>query len=132
MKKKVCLPPIPSAAIGVFAIAVIYLLISFVISAVRYGSSDSTANIPLFSALALVLSGAIGTFFSAKISGSETVMLSMIPASAATVVFTLITLIATGGKIELFHAVNMLCFLALSFLSAILAMPRKNKRRIRR
>ena len=124
--------PLRSALLGCGIIFVIYLLSLAAVCAVCYFGEDPTKNLELYSMLALVASGGIGTFISAKVFGSEGYLTAIFPATLALSAYVILSFIISRGALSLPHAMNMLCFMLLSALAAFLSRGRTDRHGRRR
>ena len=115
-------------AIGAGLIIGLYCLFALVMSAFLITREDGTELTGIFSLAALMISAGLGTLISAKLFGSKSALSALSPACAVLVLYTAAALIVTGGKVELSHAMDMLCFLMMSVLFAFLSVPHAKPR----
>ena len=122
---------IKRTAIGAAIMIGLYCVCSLIMTFVAFSAENSTANTGLYSLFSLLVAGGAGTLLSAKLMHFSGAISAMAPASAVLVIYTVVALILTGGRVNATHAMNMICFLMISALFAYLSRPRAKNRRMK-
>ncbi len=115
--------------LGTVIIIITYLALTAIIGIICYNSADPTKNIELYSMLALVASGGIGTFIGAKLLRDSGFIPALFPAVITLALYIILSMILSGGTLSLSHGMNILCFCLLSALAAFLGTARSDKKR---
>ena len=124
---------IKSCAVGAAIIIALYLISALAMTVFLSTKENGSEITGIFALASLMIAGGLGTFISARLMRSPTFLSALSPSAAILVFYTATALIATGGKITLFHTMNMICFIMISALFAFLSLPRlKAKHRARR
>ena len=115
-------------AIGSAIIIGLYLISALAMTAFISTRENGTEISGVFALASLMIAGGLGTFISSRLVRFPTFLSALSPSSALLVLYTAVSLIATGGKVGLSHAMNMVCFIMISALFAFLSLPRAKAR----
>ena len=117
------------ACLGFSLLALV--LFSVVFAIIANLSNDPTSMLGLFSLGALILGGAVGGFFSARMKKEGTLLFSLLVALAI-VMLMLIICVVICGKISGSAFMNYGCYIGISALTSLLgSRERKHKHRRR-
>lgn len=107
------------------------LLISIIFALVAEGSKDPTGNIGIFSLSALLISGAISGFVSAKIKGEKAIGFSAL-ISLVTIFIMLMLCLIISGKVGSGALMNYLCYMLVSVFFSFIGSREKKHRHHKR
>lgn len=105
------------------AIALI-LLFSFIGAIAASSSGDTSATIPIYSLLALVLAAAISGFITSRIKGEGGIKTAALSALTIVLLMMLIAIIVSGTVPTLSALMNYCCYMAVAVFSAFLGRKR--------
>lgn len=123
--KKGDLGTLSRLAIGALICASCILLFAAVFGAIAISLEDTTAKIPLFSMLALILSAVASGIAVSRSVGGGKIVFSMLTALFTSLVFILIGIIAGGGSVSGAVFLNFLIFIGVFTLAAYLFRKRE-------
>ena len=108
---------------GTLMIWGLFLLFSLIFAIILFSGEDPTGSTALFSIIAFVLSGALGTLLNRKLFARCDKNVPLISALISAIAYAVISVI-TSGKISVGALISALCFLG----SAVLvSLPKKKK-----
>ncbi len=117
--------------IGIIFAAISFFAIAFSASMILSILKNPLGSIGLFSFVTLLISGAISGFFTSKYKSEGGTVTAIITAVAFAAVLLVTGLIINGGRLPFVTLVNLLSYIMLAALFALIAQ-RKRKRRSRR
>ena len=120
-----------ASIIGCCAIAVIFTLISFIVTLIVYSTDDPTSKAGLLSIISFVAAGAVGAFINMKLFGKALPAVPYVSSGAALLLFLIISLIA-GGRLSAGNLMSALCFAAVTLLVLFLSRSRNSAKHRRR
>lgn len=115
-------------AIGAAIIIALYLITALIMTAFLSTRENGTELTGIFALASLMIAGGLGTFISAKVMHSSSMLSALCPSAALLVIYTAAALVITGGNVDLSHTMNMICFIMISALFAFLSLPQKKSR----
>jgi putative membrane protein (TIGR04086 family) len=107
------------------------ILLSLTFALIANMSNDPTGNLEIFSFVALLLSGAIGGFSSAKIKKDGALLFSALVALALTLVMLIISVII-NGKVSGGAFMNYLCYIGMAIIFSLLGSRESKKKHHKR
>ena len=112
-----------SVALGVCFIWGFFLLFSLIFTAVLFSGENPTASTALFSLIAFMLAGALGTIANKRIFASCPINAPLFSAIATVIIYLSISAIISGG-IKFGALISTACFL---LIASLLSLSKKKK-----
>ena len=103
---------------GALTVWAMFFILSFVFSVILFSGDDPTGSTALFSMIAFILSGGIGTLVNRKIFSRCDKNIPLISSLVCALAYAVISIIASG-KLSLGSLITALCFLGASALASI-------------
>ena len=109
-----------------------FFIISFVCAIIISRTENPSAHLALAAVSAFFSTAAVSAFATAKYKGEGGMYPAMLSALACVLISLIIGVIVTNGKLPLINVVNLLCYLGISFIFALLAKKRTQRYRHKR
>ena len=114
---------------GITFNAATFFILVFIASVILSKVKDPLGASGLVSPLTLIVSAAISGFFTARRKGDGRILPAVICALCFSLILFAIALIFCSGKVTAICAINLLCYVAVAFIFAMLSRKRKKHRR---
>ena len=114
-----------------FSVGMIFIL-SLISAMIVISLDDPTAKLGIFSLVTMLLSAAVGGFFSSKIRGGMSLGYSALVSLSVVLVMLLMNVIMSGGQVSLGAFMNYGCYMGTYMLCALIIKNTANGRRRRR
>ncbi len=116
-----------SIALGVSLIWGFFLLFSLIFTVVLFSGENPTASTALFSLIAFMLAGALGTIANKRIFASCPINAPLFSAITAVIIYLLISAIISGG-IKFGALTSSICFITVAFLLSLLKKDKTRRK----
>ena len=109
---------------GIIISTAVFFVCAFLSAIIVSRLENPTAKLGMTALVAFLIGGAISSFSTAKYKGEGGFAPAILSSLFLTLVLLLAGLIMTEGKLPLITVINLLCYLAVSALFALLAVKR--------
>lgn len=113
--------------LGILIIWCSFIVFSLIFAAVLFSGDDPTGSASLFSLIAFILSGAVGTVLNRRLFSRSDKNVPLFSALISAVIYLVISTVVSG-RISIGALVSMLCFAGSSLAVAIPKKKRQKRR----
>ena len=116
---------------GIILSTAMFFACAFICAIISSGLENPTARLGMTSLAAFLIGGAISAFATAKYKGEGGFAPALLSSLFLTLALFLVGLIMSGGSLPLITVINLICYLGVSALFALLAIrkPTNHRRR---